>query len=146
LRQRLLADAATVLAALLLDLQMQKACKQIEPAIALPHLCPQIRGTTAVAGRIGRVARAASQPAVERQKLGCIAGQSRGHRHGFSIDSKMHQRPALEFEQRFAVIAVALVLRNGVNRGLPGQRILQLGGGHRDAVERQHQIQLIAIA
>ena len=49
----------------------------------------------------------------------------------------MHDRPA---QQRIARVAVASVLGLGVFGGLAGEVVLDLGGGDRDAVEEQPEV------
>jgi hypothetical protein len=113
-----------------------KRAKDVQQAVALPHLFPQIGGAVGAPRGVGRVAGAAVQPLVEGQEMRGTAGQPRGHEHLFGIDRKVHQRPALELEQRFAVVAVLLVLGHRVRHRLPRHRVLQLGGDHWNAVDR----------
>lgn len=53
-------------------------------------------------------------------------------------------------EERLPRVAVALVLADGVADVLPGERVLELGGKERQAVEEEHQVEarvvLLAVA
>ncbi|MCY1308780.1 hypothetical protein D9M70_588160 [compost metagenome] len=53
-----------------------------------------------------------------------------------------HATPQLK--QQFLRAARGLVLDDGVGQGLFGQRVLQLEGQHRQAVDENHQVQLVA--
>ena len=53
----------------------------------------------------------------------------------------MHQRTALEFEDRIARVAVLLVLSASILDPLARQRILQLQSGHGNAVQAQREVQ-----
>ena len=52
----------------------------------------------------------------------------------------MHQRTLFEIKQRRTRIAVDLVLLDGVPPSLVRAGIFQLDGGHRQAVDRQHDV------
>ena len=67
--------------------------------------------------------------------------QSGGHEHRLGIHGKVHQRAALEFEDRLALVAVLLVLPARILDALVCERILQLHRGYRNAVQAQRDIQ-----
>ncbi len=52
--------------------------------------------------RVGRIAGPAPAAAVEGQEAGRGAGQPRGHAHALGVDGEVHQRAALEREDRLA--------------------------------------------
>ncbi len=111
-----------------------ESVQQVEPGVARPHLLPQVAGAVPVASGIaGPVAVAP----VERQEPGAVARQAGGHEHLLGVDGEVHDRPA---QQRIAWVAVATVLRLGVLGGLAGQVVLDLGGGDRDAVQEQPDV------
>ena len=103
-----------------------------------------------------RIAGAAVGPtgigaAVEGQELGAAALQPCGHLHLAVAHGEMHQGTAGKGEQRLGRlaggpgVAVGLVLphRIGDRLGVVG---LELHGGHRDAIEHQHQIEAVLVA
>jgi hypothetical protein len=53
----------------------------------------------------------------------------------------MHQRAALEYKDPFARVAVGAVLLLGVFDRLPGERVLELEGDDRDAVQAERQVE-----
>ncbi len=127
---------------------MQEAADDLQPGIRLEHALPQVAGGVAVRVRRCGVAGAAVLRApVEGQEEGVLAIQARSHRHLVLADREVHQRPALEGQQRLGLAgdrvlqrAVAPVLALGVlHRLLELAFELQRGGG--DAVDEQHQIQ-----
>ena len=85
---------------------------------------------------LSRAMGAAIMSLVERQEVRGAARQPCGHEHLFGVHGKVNQRPALELKQRLAVIAVLLILRNGVAHRLPCHGVFQLGCDKGDAVER----------
>ena len=122
----------------LLDLEVEEAGEDVHQAVAGQHLLPQVGGLVlALRGR--RVAGAVAVALVEGQELRVLAGEPRRHPGFVGIDGEVHQRPLLEPEQRLALVAL-LVLALGVLRALVGERVLQLQGGHRQAVEGDHDI------
>ena len=127
----------------------QVALDDFEPRVALPDLLPQV--VSAVAGCIRRVAGAAGIAQVEGQELGGRAKQARGHVHVAVADGKVHQRAAWEVEQGFGG-GFALGLGNPVEAVLVDGLVdvlrevgLDLGSGHRDAVQEQHQIDDVVV-
>jgi hypothetical protein len=117
-------------------LDVDEALQQVEPVVPYPHLVPQVGGAVAVG--VGRVAGAAVVAAVERQETGGRAGQPGGHGHLLGVDGEVHDGPAGEGE--VGRVAVGAVLRLGVLDGLAGERVLHLGGGDRQAVDEQGEV------
>jgi len=77
------------------SLQVHEAFEDVEPAVALEHLLPEIGG--AMTAGIGRVARArvsgwSADAAVEGQELGLAAGEAGGHLDRIRIDGEMDDR------------------------------------------------------
>ena len=128
-------DSVAPFVALLVDLQVHEAGEDVEQAVALQHLFPQIGRATGPSRRIGRVAGRAVGSLVEGQELRRLAGEPRGHEHGVGVRGEVGQRAALELEDRLARVAVALVLAARVLDGLAGERVLQLQRRHRNAVQ-----------
>lgn len=62
------------------------------------------------------------------------------------VGGEVDEGALLEAEQRRVGIAILLVLTNGALPGLTGHRILEFAGRHRDAIEREQQIDLAARA
>ncbi|MNL08084.1 hypothetical protein D3C87_1287890 [compost metagenome] len=73
------------------------AAEDLQPAIGLPYLFPQVG--RAVALRIGRVASGAIVAQVEGQEAGGRALQLGGHHDRTVADGEVHQRAARKFEQ-----------------------------------------------
>ena len=125
----------------------QVATEDLQPAIPLPHLLPQIGGGRAVG--VGRVAGAELMALVEGQEAAIRAVQARAHPHLAVADGEMHERPAWEAEDRLRdvlarrlrgpVVAI-LVHRILDTLGVVG---LEFRGGHRDAVQEQHQVEAV---
>ena len=107
---RLRLHLAALVVALLLDLQVDEAREDVEQAVALQHLLPQVGGAIGAPGRVGRIAGAAVAALVEGQEVRRRARQPRGHQHRLGIHREVHQRAALELEDRLARVAVLLVL------------------------------------
>ncbi|MCY1311096.1 hypothetical protein D9M70_613610 [compost metagenome] len=82
-------------------LQVQEAAQHLEPGIRLEQALPQVAGGVLAVIRRRRVAGAAVEAAqVERQEEGFLAGQFGSHRHFILAHGKVHQRAALEGQQR----------------------------------------------
>ncbi len=64
----------------------------------------------------------------------------RTERHLAIIHREMHHATA-QLKQQLARVAVGLILRDGVRHRLLGQRVLQLEGRHRQAIDEQAQVQ-----
>ena len=92
---------------------------------------------------VDRVACTTIDALIERQEPRRLALQLRAKTHLGIIHCHMrHAAPRLE--QQLLRVARVLVLDNGIGHRLLGQRILQLEGQHRQAVDEDHQVQLIA--
>jgi hypothetical protein len=139
--QRLLLHLAALIVALLLDLQVNEARQQIEQAVPLQHLLPEIGGAVGASSGVERIASAAVASLVEGQEVGGRAREARSHQHGFGIDGEVHQRAALKFEDRLARIAIVLVLPSRVLDRLSCERILELHGGDGDAIQAERDIE-----
>ena len=134
-------DPVAPLVALLVDLQVNEAGEDVEQAVALQHLFPQIRRAAGPSRRIGRVAGCAVGALVEGQELRRLAGEPGGHEHGVGVRGEVGQRAALELEDRLARVAVPLVLAACVLDGLAGERVLQLQRHDRYAVQAQGDVE-----
>ena len=110
---RLLLDLAALVVALLLDLEMDEPRQQVEEAVPLQDLLPQIGRAIGAPRRVGRVAGAAVAPFVEGQEVRRRACQPRGHEHRFGVHGEMDQRAPLELEDRLARVAVAACTAGG---------------------------------
>ena len=139
-----LLDALVGEDALVLLLQVHKAAHDVQQAIALPHLAPQVgRAVAAVCRR--RVARMAVVAQVKGQEERLVTTQPCSHEHLVLVYRKVHQRTFFELKQQFARIAVALVLALGVFHRLARERVLQFRRGNGQTVQKQHQVQRLAV-
>ncbi len=116
------------------DFEMNEPRQNVEPAIPLPDLFPEVRAL--VADGVVRVPLAAVAPLVEGQEEGLLAVQASGHEHFVGIDGEMHQAALPELEQRLARVALLAVLPLRVHDRLPGEGVLQLRGRDGQAVDR----------
>jgi hypothetical protein len=132
---------------LVLNLQVHKAGQDVEQVVRQQHLVPQVIGGVAVDVVRHIIARAAVVCAfVEGQKVGALPLQLGGHVHLVLAHRKVHQRTALEGQQRLRFFghrvyrqARGLVLPNGAVHRL-FEFTLQLQRGHRHAIHKQHQV------
>ena len=129
------------------------AAEDLQPAVALPHLFPEVGGAVPLDHR---VARAAVRPsgvaaAVEGQELGAGPLQAGGDLHLAVAHGEVHQGAAGEGEQRFGWLPgcpgmpVGFVLPDGVGDRL-GVVGLELSGGHRNAIEQKNEIEAVLVA
>ncbi|MNJ48863.1 hypothetical protein D3C77_440700 [compost metagenome] len=133
--------------------QVQKAPQHLEPGIRLHQALPQVAGGVLAVVRRLRVARAAFRTAeVEWQEEGVFTRQLGGHRHLVLAHSKVHQRAALEGQQRLGFTgqrvfyrAVVTVLALGVFYRLL-KLAFQFQRRRGEAVDEQHQIQPWVVA
>ena len=116
---------------------VNEPAEQVEPGVAIPDLLPQV--SSPVAGGIWRIAFAAGVAAIERQEARLLASKPCCHLHRLGIDGEMHQRPAAKGDVGRVAVGPILVL--GVLDGLVRERVLQLGCGYRDAVDKEAQIE-----
>ena len=137
------ARAAVVFDLLVAALHEHVRAQDVQEPLPLQHLLPEVAG--AVARRMRRVARAAANvagpvAAVEGQKAGPIARQTGSHVDLVGIGGEVDQGALAEREDGRVGVAVVLVLPHGAAPGLAGHGVLQLAGGHRQAVEREDQV------
>ena len=119
--------------------------EQLQPGVALPHLLPEVcRLVTRRDRRVARAAGVASAAAalVEREEDGVLPGHAGRHRHPVRVDGEVDQRAPAEDE--VVRVAVGAVLRDRVLDGLLGERVLELGGRDRDAVDDQDEVERVA--
>ena len=141
--QKALAGLAPSLV-LLLDL-VDELPNQVEHAVARPGLLPEIGGgVTGPRRRHRRIAGPAESPAIERQKPRVRPGEMGRDVDQFRIDGEMRETAAIG-KERLARVAVGLVLADRVLDLLAGQRIFELGGENRDAVQKQHEIEALLV-
>ena len=138
---RFLLHLAALVVALLLDLEVDEPRQQVEEAVPLQDLLPQIGRTIRAPRRVRRVPGAAVAPLVEGQEVRRRPCQPCSHEHRFGVDREMHQCPTLELEDRLAWIAVLHVLLARLCHRLPGERVLQLQRGDGDAVQAEGDIE-----
>ena len=132
---------AAAVVALLRYLQVDEARQQVEQAVALQHLLPQVRGAVAAAVGVGRIAGAAVAAPVEGQEARSVTGKPRRHQHRLGIHGEVDQGAPLEGEDRRPRVAVRAVLPAGVRDRLSGERVLQFQGGDRNAVDAQRHVE-----
>src|SRR5699024_2035948 len=124
--------------------------QQVEPVVDVPDRFPQVGGAVpALVGCRDRIARATGVPrafgaGVDGQDTGVLAGELGGEEHQVGVDGEVYEGALVE--EGFARVPVAHVLVFGVVDVLPGQGVLQLGGGDGDAVDEQSQVQRPALA
>ena len=138
-----------VIGLLLPGLDEQEMPKDVEKAVAREHVLPEVAG--AVAGRMLRVAGAAFYSArlaaaVEGQEMRLATRKPRRHVDFVRIRREMHQGAGLEAKERRTRVPVLLVLAYRMTPVLTGARILQLTGGYRKTVQREHEIDGVLLA
>ena len=137
------ARALRVLHLLVTALDEHVRAEDVQEPLALQHLLPEVAG--AVARGMRRVAGAAADVAgpvalVEGEEARLLARQARRHVDLVGVGGEVDQGALLESEDRGVGVAVLPVLPHGAPPGLTGHRVLELAGGHRQAVEREDQI------
>ena len=143
------AGTVRVLDLLLACLGEDVRADDIEEALAFQHLSPEV--VRPITGMVGRITGAALDPAwvtasIERQEAGPLALQPRGHVDFFCVGGEMDEGALLESEQPCVGIPILSVLADRALPGLAGHRVLELAGRNRDAVEREQQVDLVALA
>ena len=123
---------------------LDEAVQQVQPGVAVPHLLPQV-GAGVPGGR-RRVAFAAGLPGaagalVERQEHRRGAGQSGGDEDQGGVHGEVRHAPPGEDAVAGVAPGGVAVLLDRVAHALPGEVVLQLGGGHGDAVDAQQQVE-----
>ena len=127
----------------------QIAAQNLQPAVALPHLLPEVAGAVAALGIQG-IAGAAVVAPVEGQKSGGRAKQLGGHAHLAGAHGEVNQGPIGKRQQRFGPlalgdgVAIKAVLVHRVTDRL-GEVGFEFGGGHGQAIEEQHQIDAVLV-
>src|SRR5208283_972054 len=107
---------------------------QVEHAVAAPDLLPQVRGGEVRGARL--VPGAAVLAAVEWKKPGLRPLQFGRNVDQVRVNGEV-TKAAAELKERFLRVAVVLVLRDGVDDGLAGERVLQLRGEDRQSIQEQ---------
>ncbi len=134
---------------LLIPLGDEIAADDLQPAFPLQHFFPEVSGAMA-AFRIGGVAGRAAIALIEGQKTGFRAGQLGRHVDFHVADGEVDQGTARKGEKRLYPASLALAFRvaveavlvDGVVNGL-GVIGLEFGGGDRDAVEVERQVETV---
>ena len=108
-----------------------------EPGLG-QNLLPQVVGLEAAL--VGRVAGPVVPALVEGQKPRILALEVRAHPHFLVVHREVHHAAA-ELKQQLLGFPVALVLLHRIIHGLFGQAVLELKGGHRQAVDEEAQVQ-----
>ncbi len=101
-------------------------------------ILPQVVGLDAV--RVGRIACAVVVAFVEGQEPGVVAFEVSAHLYGLVVHGEVHCAAA-ELEEKLSWISIPFVLLHCVLNGLFGQAVLQLEGGHRQAVYEQAKVE-----
>ena len=138
---RLGVDLTAEVVALLFNLQVNEAGEDVEQAVTLQHLFPQVCGAVGTPRRIRRIPGGSIATLVEGQKVRRPAGQASGHAYRFGIHRKMHQRAALEQEDRLVRVAVLLVLAYRILHPLARERVLQFQRHDGNTVQAQRDVQ-----
>ena len=131
----------------------QITAKDVQPAISLPNILPEVGRLVPV--RVCRVAFPTVLPRpvaalVEGQEVGSRSGQPGCHLHLAATDGEMHQCTAGEREQRLRVLAfgvgysVEAILVNRIVNVL-GEVGFQFDRGHGDAVEEKNQVDAVFV-
>ena len=82
---------------------------------------------------------------VEGEEARGLAGEPRGHVDFFRVGGEVDEGPLLEAEEGDVRVAVLLVLADRTAPRLPGHRVLQLAGGDGYPVEREEEVDLMAL-
>ena len=128
---------------LLLDLQVQEASEQVQERVGREHLVPQVGRPLAalISGLPAAIplprlkGRNRVRPSASRVVICASSGST----------AKCTSAPRLKAKIGSAGIAVVAVLLHGVRDRLAGDRVLQFDRHHRDAVDRQHQVERVPV-
>ena len=112
--------------------------KDVGEPLAGEDLLPEVGRLEAL--RVRGVAGAVVPTLVEGQEPGGFAFELGAEAHLMVVHGEMGHAAA-ELEQLLARVAVELVLLHGVSNRLFGEAVLELKGGHRQAIDEQAQIQ-----
>ena len=127
-----------------LDHFVDELANEVEDAVAGPDPLPQVVGRIAVAGgRQRRIPGAAAVAAVERQEPRLRPGKLGGDEDLLRVDREVGEATAVG-EERFARVAVVLVLPDGVSRVLALQRALEFRREDGDAVQEDPEVDALA--
>ena len=140
--------ALRVIDLLIAGLEEDVGAEDVEEALAREHLAPEVVGAVAVG--VGRVAGAAvdgagAAAAVEGQEARAGAGEPRRHVDLVGVGGEVDEGAPLEAEERRVGVTVLLVLVDGVGPVLAGHRVLELARRHRHAVEREDEVERVAL-
>ena len=125
---------------------MDELAHQIKDAVPRPSLFPEIAGGVARLRRWHvRVPGPAELAPVEGQKARLGAGQVGGDIDQVRVHGEVREAPAMGQQRLAARVAVGPVLVDGVRDGLAAERVLELGGEQRNAVQKQHQIEALFV-
>ena len=133
---------------LLVPLGNQVPAQYLQPAVACPHLLPQVRRAVATSG-VGRVTGCAVVALVKGQKHRGWACQLGDHGHLGVADGKVNQRTRREGQQRLCNLAfgfgmaVKPVLVNGIANAL-GEVGFEFCRGHRQAFKNSTRSMLFS--
>jgi len=112
---------------------MHEALQDVEQAVGLQHLVPQVMRLPVTVD--GRIARAVAVPPVEREEDGLLALEPCGHPDLVRVHGEVDERALPEREDQVAPVALVLVLRDGVSRAhAPRAGDLRAGAGGAGAV------------
>ena len=123
---------------LLLDLEMDEPGEDVEQAVPVPHLLPEVRGL--VPPGVFGIARARAVAQVEGQET-LPAPEPGGHVDLVRVHGEMYEGPLLELKDQILGVAVAPVLVDGVPPGLAGHGVLELRRGDGNAVQAEDQVE-----
>ena len=82
---------------------------------------------------------------VEGEKARTLAGQACRHVDLVGVGGEMDEGPLLEPEDSSGGVAILLVLSDGAAPILAGHRILEFAGCDRHAIEREQQVDFVAL-
>ena len=128
---------------LFFNLKVDEPGQDIEKAIALPDLFPQVMGLIS-AGILG-IACAGAIAQIEGQEVRGFPCEPCGHVDLIRVYGKMHEGPLLELEDQVIRVAVVLILVYGTPPCLAGHGVLEFGRGDRNAVQAQNKVERIIV-
>ena len=123
---------------LLLHLQVHEALQDLQQAIGLQHLIPEVMSLPVTLHR--SITGPMLIPPVEGQETGLLPMKMSCHPHLIRVHGEVDQRTLFEGKEQISPIPVYLVLMHCIRYTLTGERILELGGNYRDTVNGQRHI------
>src|SRR5262245_50504440 len=124
---------------------LDELAHEVEHAVARPSLLPEIsRGESLSCRRHGWVAGPSEFALIKGQKPCLWPGKVRGYVNQVRVHREMSQTAPVG-EERFPQIAVVHVLADRVLDVLGVERVLQLRGEDRNAVEEQNKIETLLV-